>query len=313
MSESPKVTIVTATYNRSQVLKHAIRSVLASTFTGWELIVVGDGCTDDTEPCVISFGDPRIRFVNLPHNTGGQSAPNNLGIELARGRYIAFLNHDDLFLNHHLGTCVRELDAGRADVVCAPAVVAQEVRADAPAPDRWKFFVTGVSAQDQYSPFTFYSASSWMLRRELPSQIGPWPAEGSVYVTPSQAWLFRAWRSGAKLQFNGKIGVVLIDGGARRGCYARRDSSEHEALMRWMNEEPRFMEMMIENAAVNAAQASMHRAFYAPVKALQRALAYPIYNLLAATGTHPLSLNMALRYGKRGGFVSHHRRITGAG
>src|SRR5437879_999756 len=108
MSESPTVTIVTATYNRSEVLKHAIRSVLGSTLSDWELLVVGDGCTDDTELCVTSFGDPRIRFVNLPKNTGGQSAPNNLGMELARGRYIAFLNHDDLILNHHLETCVRE-------------------------------------------------------------------------------------------------------------------------------------------------------------------------------------------------------------
>jgi glycosyltransferase involved in cell wall biosynthesis len=312
MSENPTVTIVVATYNRSEVLKHAIRSVLSSTFTNWELIVVGDGCTDDTEACVRSFVDSRIQFINLPRNTGGQAAPNNRGIELARGRYIAFLNHDDLFLDHHLGTCVGELDAGGTDVVCAPAIVAQEVRVDAPPPDRWRFFMTGVSGRPEYTPFAFYSASSWMFRRELVSTIGPWPAEDSVFVTPSQAWLFRAWRSGARLQFNGKIGVVLLDGGARRGCYAKRESPEHDKITHWMSEEPRAIEIMIENAAINTAQAAMDRAFHSPFKALQRALAYPVYSLLTAIGTHPLSLNMALRYGKRGGFVSRHRRVTGA-
>src|SRR4029079_4037879 len=98
------------------VLRYAIRSVLQSSFTDWELIVVGDGCTDDTEDTVRAFADPRIQFVTLPMNSGGQAAPNNAGLELARGRYIYFLNHDDQFFPDHLGQSVAFMETTQAEV-----------------------------------------------------------------------------------------------------------------------------------------------------------------------------------------------------
>ena len=87
--------IILPTYNWSAVLPFSIASALDQSFGDFELIVVGDGCTDDTEAVVRSFADARIRFVNLERNSGAQSAPNNAGVELARGRWIFFLNHDD--------------------------------------------------------------------------------------------------------------------------------------------------------------------------------------------------------------------------
>ena len=67
---SPHVSIVIATYNRSNVLRFAIESVRAQTVADFELIVIGDACTDDTAAVVNGFGDPRIRFENLPRNIG---------------------------------------------------------------------------------------------------------------------------------------------------------------------------------------------------------------------------------------------------
>ena len=54
---APAVTVVVATYNRSRVLRHAVASVVASTFRDWELLVVGDACTDDSGEVVRSFAD----------------------------------------------------------------------------------------------------------------------------------------------------------------------------------------------------------------------------------------------------------------
>jgi glycosyltransferase involved in cell wall biosynthesis len=313
-SERPRVSIVTAAYNRSQVLKHAVQSVLAQTFTDWELIVVGDGCTDDTEGCVAAFRDRRIHFENLPRNTGGQAAPNNRGIALARGDYLAFLNQDDLFLPHHLATCIAELDAGHADLVWVPALVAHEVEPGPDgAPPRGHFRLAGVSGKEEYTPFAFYCASSWVLRRETAMRIGPWPSESSVFVTPSQAWLFRAWRSGARLQFIPTVSVVLLYSGGRPGSYARRESPEHDVLTRWVREDPCALERMLEAAAVHGARTAVHAVRYRPLAAVLRGLARPLHALLAATGTHPSSLGLALRYRRRGGYVRRHRRFTGAG
>src|SRR5688572_3928903 len=77
---SPTVSVVMATYNRSNLLPLVIHTVLWQTFTDWELLVIGDACTDDTEAVVKSIGDPRIHFFNLPVNCGDQSGPNNEGM-----------------------------------------------------------------------------------------------------------------------------------------------------------------------------------------------------------------------------------------
>jgi glycosyltransferase involved in cell wall biosynthesis len=76
----PRVSVITATYNRSRVLRHTIASVIAQDFADWELLVVGDAGTDDTADVVASFRDPRIRFFSLPQNVGEQSGPNNAGV-----------------------------------------------------------------------------------------------------------------------------------------------------------------------------------------------------------------------------------------
>ena len=112
--ETPLVSVVIATYNWSNVLRHAVRSALWQTYPALEVIVVGDGCTDDSEAVVRSFGDPRVRWDDLGANSGSQSLPNNRGIELARGEYVAYLGHDDLWLPTHLVHLVSALQRSGA-------------------------------------------------------------------------------------------------------------------------------------------------------------------------------------------------------
>src|SRR5438046_5361757 len=83
-SAMPRVTVIIATYNRSNVLPYSIGSVLRQSFHDFELLVVGDGCTDDSESVVAAMGDPRVRWISLPANTGHQSGPNNEGLHQAR-------------------------------------------------------------------------------------------------------------------------------------------------------------------------------------------------------------------------------------
>ena len=92
---TPTVSIIIPTYNRVGYLSQAVDSVLAQTLVDWELIVVDDGSTDETSCYLESLADPRI--VALGQMNQGESAARNAGIAHARGRYIAFLDDDDLF------------------------------------------------------------------------------------------------------------------------------------------------------------------------------------------------------------------------
>ncbi|HEX7530939.1 MAG TPA: glycosyltransferase, partial [Pyrinomonadaceae bacterium] len=85
MTTSPQVTVIIPTYNWSTVLPYSVGSVLKQTFRDFEVLVVGDGCTDDSESVIKAIGDDRVRWINLPRNTGHQSEPNNEGLRQARG------------------------------------------------------------------------------------------------------------------------------------------------------------------------------------------------------------------------------------
>lgn len=96
------ISIILPTYNRVALLIRAVESVLFQSYDKWELIIIGDNCTDDTEIKLKKYLlDDRIEFVNLNTNVGGAEA-RNIGISLARGRYICFLDDDDRWLENKL-------------------------------------------------------------------------------------------------------------------------------------------------------------------------------------------------------------------
>lgn len=102
-SMSELVSIVTPAYNAERYIAGAIESVIAQHYDRWELIVVDDRSSDDTAALVQASarGDKRIRPVQSEYNLGPGGA-RNLGIRLAQGRYIAFLDSDDLWDPHKL-------------------------------------------------------------------------------------------------------------------------------------------------------------------------------------------------------------------
>ena len=100
-AENPTVSVIIPTYNRAHLVGRAIRSVLNQTYQDFELIVVDDGSTDNTEEVVKGFNDDRIRYICHDENKGG-SAARNTGIKIALGEYIAFLDSDDEWLPEKL-------------------------------------------------------------------------------------------------------------------------------------------------------------------------------------------------------------------
>lgn len=90
--EDPQISVIVPTFNRAWCLEETLRSVLRQSFGNYELIVVDDGSTDGTAALVEAL--PGVRYLRLPAN-GGVSRARNRGLELARGRYICFLDSDD--------------------------------------------------------------------------------------------------------------------------------------------------------------------------------------------------------------------------
>lgn len=92
---TPPVTVLMAVHNGARFLREAIESTLGQSFGAFEFLIVDDGSTDATRAIIDSYGDPRIRVVANDRNLG-LSASLNRGIRLARGRYIARIDADDV-------------------------------------------------------------------------------------------------------------------------------------------------------------------------------------------------------------------------
>ena len=96
----PEVSVIIPTYNRSNLVKDAISSVLVQTEPDLEVIVVDDGSTDDTRSVVECINDERV--IYFYKTNGGVSSARNYGLSKAKGKYIAFLDHDDLWPENYL-------------------------------------------------------------------------------------------------------------------------------------------------------------------------------------------------------------------
>ncbi len=94
---APLFSVVIPTFNRANLVRRAIASVLAQTIDDFEIVVVDDGSTDDTGEVVRGLGDPRIRLLPLGRNRGAAAA-RNAGIAAARGELISLLDSDDEYL-----------------------------------------------------------------------------------------------------------------------------------------------------------------------------------------------------------------------
>jgi glycosyltransferase involved in cell wall biosynthesis len=112
-TDSPRTSVLITSFNYAEYLPAAITSVLHQTDPDFELLVVDDGSTDDSRAVVHACADPRVRLLVQPHR--GRGAARNTGMRAAAGRYIAFLDADDIWVADKLARQCAILD-GCADV-----------------------------------------------------------------------------------------------------------------------------------------------------------------------------------------------------
>lgn len=105
----PLVTVLMPVYNGQDYLKDAIDSILAQTFADFEFLIINDGSTDATESIILSYTDPRINYVKNPENIKLISTLNK-GLALAKGKYIARMDADDISLPTRLAAQISYME-----------------------------------------------------------------------------------------------------------------------------------------------------------------------------------------------------------
>jgi glycosyltransferase involved in cell wall biosynthesis len=118
---APYFSVVIPTYNRVDSVQRALASVLVQTYRNFEIIVVDDGSTDGTEEALSSVVDSRFSYLRQA-NSGGSRA-RNLGIDRAKGAFIAFLDSDDEWLPTKLEVFAGTIGTSRSDVYYSSAIV----------------------------------------------------------------------------------------------------------------------------------------------------------------------------------------------
>ena len=113
----PLVSIIVATYNCADLLALTLESIALQDLQDYEVLVIGDGCTDHTGDVVIARNDQRYSWENLPENHRAPHVAHNRGLAKARGNYIAYLNHDDLWFPWHLSGLVEAIEKQSVDFV----------------------------------------------------------------------------------------------------------------------------------------------------------------------------------------------------
>ncbi|HMB91459.1 MAG TPA: glycosyltransferase [Rhodothermales bacterium] len=230
MLRRPLFSIILATYNRGRHLIPTIESVLQQTCSDFELLVVGDGCTDETEQVVRSFKSTNIRWINLATNQGSQSFPNNEGLSQARGRWICYLGHDDIWAPDHLERLAAVIESDKPDFAISGCIFHGPADSDV-------YYITGLFEHTDAARHHFFPPSSIAHRRKVIRRIGTWPDPHAIAMPVDVDLLLRAVRAGLRFASTGRITVHKFGAGHRYLSYLRPNADEQHAILASFDED----------------------------------------------------------------------------
>ncbi|MFQ6546680.1 glycosyltransferase family 2 protein [Aestuariibius sp. 2305UL40-4] len=243
---APVFTVVMATYNRSHHILPSIQSVLRQSLTDFELLVIGDCCTDDTEKVVRGVADERVRWLSTQERWGTQSGPNNTGIAAARGSYIAYIGHDDIWKDDHLRNHLETYRKTGADCVVS-GLVADE----GAGPDY--IWVLGLIDGPDAARDNFFPPSSVSHTKDAAARAGPWRRPDETELAVDSDFQVRLIDAGGHFASTGKISVFKFTASRRYLSYLFKSSDEQNALLEQLSDDPASVNVdeMVEHAKRN--------------------------------------------------------------
>jgi GT2 family glycosyltransferase len=223
---TPRVSVLTATYNAVAFIDRTIDCVLSQTFEDFEWVLVDDESSDGTPARLRAQGDPRMRVQERPN--GGPSAARNTGLASARGEIVVLLDHDDMWSPTRLEVLVAALDAQPTAGFASTDMWVGDPDSDGPA--RTILENPDCAAGDLGDERTWlrgcgFSASTAAVRREVFARHGAW-REDLVYA---QDWelVLRFWMGGERaVMVPEPLGWTVVHpgqlSGNRSGTFADR-------------------------------------------------------------------------------------------
>ncbi len=163
----PLVSIIIPTYNRAQIIKETLDSVLAQTYQNWECIVVDDGSVDNTSEIMAAYmmKDKRFQFHHRPKDRlPGGNASRNYGFELSKGEYINWFDSDDKLLPNFISDKINKFQSsGNYDVVFS----AYQKFNETVRPKVFNNKFSGNIINDLANKSVIFSTHSYMLKRDV--------------------------------------------------------------------------------------------------------------------------------------------------
>jgi glycosyltransferase involved in cell wall biosynthesis len=254
----PRVTVIIPTYNYAEVLPYSIGSVLRQTYSDFELLVIGDHCTDSSEAVVKAISDTRVRWINLGKGAGHQSGPNNEGLRQGRGELTAYLGHDDLWLPRHLEVAVKAIDDGTDLSYALTEMI------DVPGGPH-----SFAPQELEYVPGMWIPPTSVVHRRQAAIDAGGWRHFRDVPDRDPEAELWLRLRSaGQRVRLTRRLTAVKFSAGERKDVYARRPTHEQEEWSRRIQSEADFEAVELARMLITSPS------FGVPYKKLARELVW---------------------------------------
>lgn len=188
---SPKVTVVTSTYNRAEIVRVAIESVINQDFRDWEMCVVGDCTPDDTAGTVASYKDPRLKYYNLPEKSPpgshGAIAKNHAIFRMSTAPLIAYLDDDDFYRPDYLSTMLGYLDAHpEADMVYCRCAYLDKKTGRRVWGNPFQRWMHGYS-YEKLKRYNFIDTDCVVHKRAILDDVGGW--DPAYYFDDYELWL----------------------------------------------------------------------------------------------------------------------------
>jgi glycosyltransferase involved in cell wall biosynthesis len=192
MASEPKISVCMPTYNQGRYLRYALESVLSQKLQDFEIVVYDDASTDETPAIVAGFNDERIRYFRQDRNVG-IAANRNSCLARARGRYVAWLDSDDVYLPDMLAvqSAILETHPNVGLVHGAFEVIDHDGRRlpDWPVPFKCDVIEPGTRAVRELVLHNYITAPTVMVRRDCYDRVGRYATELSNSGEDWEMWL----------------------------------------------------------------------------------------------------------------------------